>query len=253
MFGKLKRFRFHLSTALVLMLLAAGANWYYVKHYLNVPEPWEVAIRKKLTEVKITGDYEADPAMAFRCTGADAAPVMVSKKIWGDKKQLPYKISDLTCEQALNQLCEKFHTKWTIQQGVIFICARDEEFPTWKSYDADLSWSVETRAKLCKRFRVCYKDNELLNRMKFYRDICHIPIIVDPAYKNLTTESVMVASPDMKMEHALHWACYYGDAEWCLRKNNDGKEEIYVTSKKPASITATSPSAPNATPLVSQK
>src|SRR5438132_1158271 len=121
----LKRFRFHLSTAVVLMLIGAGANWYYVKHYWHAPEPWETRIQKSLEERRAATPGEYELAEAVQVT-VDA-PLKFSLIVNEDKTTRTLKFENLPTDQILNQVCEKFDAKWTVQQGAVFVCKKSEE------------------------------------------------------------------------------------------------------------------------------
>ena len=230
----LKRFRFHLSTAVVLMLLGAGANWYYVKHYMNVPEPWEVAIRKKLeqnTSISIKDDSFYTAAMTLSKFNS-----IISRKLHLDETPLTLDAQNLPLEEILNRLCENRGAQWKIQQGVLFFCLKDENIPTFKTYAGDKNWS-HLRGTLDHKIFVCSGDKSSMADMVGQLQMQgHIRIVLDPAYQ--PNRGPTFLSMGMRLEHALNWACYFEDLDWSLRKGSDGKDEIYVTPKAPALLKA---------------
>ena len=234
---QLKRFRFHLSTAVVLMLLAALLNGYWVKHYLQHQEPWRAAWENRLNA---TVSIEVQNGSVLEClqTTIGTGNCAYGKKI---KLEAPVtlKLEKVSARDALDQVCEQTGSKWCLQQGAVCIYSKDETPPPSKTYLSDLSLNEETRKQLSRQISACFPGTPLDEELHFLETLSRIRIVIDPKCKIAPPEQSMVFN-EMALEYVLSWCCYYADTEWRLRKRLDGTDEIYVTPKTAVSLKADS-------------
>ena len=138
-----------------------------------------------------------------------------------------------TAEEILKQVCESSSVQWSVQQGGLFFCGKDEKPPVWTKISDEDGWSPDTIKSLNYKVSDCFGISDLDAVLKHLSYTTRLRIVLDSKYKDHLgeDESNLLPMFDIKFADALFWICYYTDSEWTLRKGSDGTDEIYVTPK----------------------
>jgi hypothetical protein len=219
------RFRFYLSTAFIIMLVAGGGLGIYIR-FFNLNDPWQQALQKQL-DLKCSADYEAEPLRSAAWM-LPHSPVylFVSPEI--AEKPTKLKIENQTMRDALARLCKTSNADWDTRNGAILIFPAGKPPPLQRMPHSRDGCDPQTLRKLSRLVTVEMADTPMSEAVNFMGSIINLRVNIDPAVKNPDALVFLCPVNDMRADDMLTWMCFLARTEWKLKKNSVGADEIWI-------------------------
>jgi hypothetical protein len=222
-----RRLRFHLSTALVLMLVAALALGFCVRKYGR--EEWQISIENALEEkVSVESQKDSVKNVVLELFQSNGRANLILSPNLDPKCTVSLEIKNTSRREALNRICELSASAWEIRNGatVFYSLSTPPRLTERPSTGKDLQ--TKTKGALGRKISCCFLDTTLDEQIHFYGRLANLKVEVNPACKDNGADSSWILN-EMHMDDAIIWSCYLSNTTWSFKKSPAGEDVLVIT------------------------